>query len=1130
MASLPLKSLRALHQFSPNVAVGDGVTNGAFFTRRLLRELGFESEIYCDHVPPALTGQVLPRDALARDPDSWLLVHHALGYLDDSWLADFAGRSVMIYHNITPEALLPADGPWRQLSRLGREQLRNWRPWMAGAIGDSALNSEELLEAGYSNAVTIPMLVDLHRIETEPWDPALLARYRNAHNILFVGRLAPNKRHDLLLRAFAEYLHFTDQPANLILPGAPISREFLLELQNLAEQLGIPRHVDFLGPVPDTALRCLYRVADLYVSTSDHEGFGMPLIEAAVFDVPVIARATSSVPATLGQGGLLLEDEDPRELGAVMHMLVSEPALRRKVLAGQQANLHRFDPAPLRLQLAEYLQSLGIRVPRPPANLPEHQPRWRIEGPFDSSYSLAVVNRETARALMRAQQRVGLSITPGAGEPEPDSQFLAGNPDVAALARDAQLPGRTDVAMRFTYPPTTQAFSARVRVVHGYGWEETGFPVNYIDGFNRKLDLVTVLSSEVAKILRDAGLRLPIAVVGAGVDQLLSQPRTELPLQLRKGYRFLHVSSCFPRKGVDALLAAYGQAFRAEDDVCLVIKTFANPHNTAIDQLAQLRRQDPRFPDVQIIEADWTDAQLAELYRNCNAFVAPSRGEGLGLPIAEAMAFGLPVITTAWGGQTDFCTAETAWLVDFKFAQAKTHLQVEHSAWAEPDVADLAARLREVHVCEPAELALRVQAARARVAQEYTWDRVAQKTRAAVAALEQMPMLQRRPRVGWVSSWNTRCGVASYSAQLVQAFEPGRLQILASRTGDLLGPDASNVLRAWDQGVFDDHDLPSQALDALELDALPLLVDNTEIDALVIQYNFGFFSPEQLARVIDRAKARAMQVHVFMHATRDVKKADFQVSLSVAVNALARADRLYVHGLEDLNRMRAFGLTANTVLFPHGIPQPSQPALPVPEAAGLMQGRRVIASYGFMLPHKGLPELLQAFELLDPKANNLHLLLCCALYPAQVSEDLRDQLHAQLVSHGLEERVTLITDYLSDDQSFAWLQQADLLVFPYQHTAESSSAAVRMGLASGKSVAVTPLAIFDDVGGCVHRLPGTTPKELADGIRELLTDRGLLESTLPAAARHVQARAWPQLSLRLVNIIDGIANPLPEIQ
>ncbi|MEN9317000.1 MAG: hypothetical protein RIS35_3393, partial [Pseudomonadota bacterium] len=842
MTTVGPASVRAIHQFSQATSPGDGVTNSLLFTRQLLRGLGFESEIFADHIPRVLATEVRPREALLRETDCWVLVHHALGYDDDRWLGALAGRAILVYHNITPEELLPETGPWRRLSRLGRRQLVDWQSWLAGAIGVSEYNVAELREVGFDDARVLSSLVDVRAIRAAPWDPAVLARYQDSTNVLFVGRLAPNKRHDLLLESFAEYLRFTDRRSCLILPGSPVSPEFLDGLRRRAVALGIARHVDFPGPVSDRVLGGLYRAADLFLCASDHEGFGMPLIEASVFGVPVIARATSNVPNTLGEGGLLVRGETPREIGALMHTVLGEPALRRRMLAGQQANLARFDPDTLALELADFLGSLGIRVPRPPSPSAAVRPLWRVDGPFDSSYSLAIVNRETARALSRQGQPTALALTPGSDAPAPDPAFLEADPEAAAMAGLASRPVPVDVALRFEYPPTTIAMGARVRVAHGYGWEETAFPARYVDWMNRRLDLVTVLSRETRKILRDAGLRLPVVVVGAGIDHLESLPPEAPRSTPGKGFRFLHLSSCFPRKGVDVLLAAYGRAFRADDDVSLIVKTFPNPHNTVAAQLSALRAADPDFPDVVLIEEDWSFAEVAGLYRHCHALVAPSRGEGFGLPLAEAMAFGLPVITTGWGGQTDFCTPETAWLIDWRFAIARTHLQVEHSAWAEPDVAHLAALMREVRAATPSQLAPRVEAARALVRERFRWSRVATLTRDAVAALDRAPVLGIEPRIGWVSSWNSRCGIATYSARLSAAIPPDRLSVFAPANAEPSGPDDPNVVRCWLAGVMDAPPDPDDPAPPPEPDDLIHTLGQAALDAVVIQYNYGFFS------------------------------------------------------------------------------------------------------------------------------------------------------------------------------------------------------------------------------------------------------------------------------------------------
>lgn len=105
----------------------------------------------------------------------------------------------------------------------------------------------------------------------------------------------------------------------------------------------------------------------------------------------------------------------------------------------------------------------------------------------------------------------------------------------------------------------------------------------------------------------------------------------------------------FPRKGVDVLLQAYGKAFSSKDDVCLIIKTFPNPHNKIYDWLKEAQSATPDFPEILIIQDDLPDSQLKALYEQCHCLVAPSRAEGFGLPMAEAMISGLPIITTGWG-------------------------------------------------------------------------------------------------------------------------------------------------------------------------------------------------------------------------------------------------------------------------------------------------------------------------------------------------------------------------------------------------------------------------------------------------------------------------------------------------
>lgn len=1109
--------IKSIHQFHPSCGTGDGVTNGMLFTRHLLRQLGFQSEIFCENIPVELRGEIRPLSSLPRQSDFMLFAHHSLGYDNDRWLKDLAAPKVLVYHNITPEHLLPVEGAWRRLSALGRRQLIEWAPGCVGAIGVSENNSVDLRAARYATVATISLLVDTDRIRTAAWDRSVIEPLRDAANLLYVGRICENKHQLDLIEVVNELRHYADQPVRLILAGGITSPAYLHRIEARVKELSLEAQVILAGKVADTTLLALYRAADAFVCLSEHEGFGMPLIESMLFDVPVLAHAASGIPDTMGEGGLLFDDPSPRQVAALVNTLLKEPGLRRRVIAGQRRNLKRFSSEYLLESLSNYLGELGVDIPRPPAPIKggKLHPYWQVEGPFDSTYSLAIVNRELSRALAKRNNDIGMRSMEGGGDFSPNSAFLDANPDCTVLAeRAATATAAPDVALRFCYPPHVDDMPANVRAVHSYGWEETGFPVDFVGGFNRKLDLITVLSRFVKKVLQDNGVRVPIAVTGGGVDHLL-RIKPKVPAEALRGFNFLHISSCFPRKGIDALLAAYGKAFRATDDVALVVKTFPNPHNDVTAQLAQLRKSDADYPHVVLVDRDCSDEELVGWYGACDAFVAPSRGEGLGLPMAEAMLFGLPVITTGWGGQLDFCDDTTAWLCDYRFEKPRTHFSGTHSVWADPDVDHLAKLLREVRDLTQQERTRRTGAARARVERDFTWDRVAERTEQALRAVDALPLLRNEPNIGWISTWNKRCGIATYSSFLTVAIPDDRLTMFADRSAERTGDDQPHVVRNWNMH----HD---EALNDLFADILA-----RDIKVIVVQYNFGFFTVATLGRLIRRLKEAGVAVHCFFHATADLVRDGKTITLEGIIDTLAQADRLYVHSAPDLNRFKRYGLVDNVVFFPHGV-------LPTPRDDGHVRAGlkmvphhgKIIAAYGFLLPHKGLQQLIRAFSSLAQKDVSLHLMLVNALYPAHESTQEHAACVALIKKLELQRRVTFITDFLSDDACVATLQAADLVVYPYQQTQESSSGAVCIGLASGTPVAVTPLPIFGDVADAVHVLPGTEPDALAAGIRDLLDDAGARKTQSEKAAQWGASRQWPVLSARLLNTIDGLFNPL----
>lgn len=372
------------------------------------------------------------------------------------------------------------------------------------------------------------------------------------------------------------------------------------------------------------------------------------------------------------------------------------------------------------------------RETRPSTAGPGGSPKLsvRVEGPFDSTYSLAVVNSGLAFGIAGLEDvTCGLDVAPG-DQVAPAVLAMRTKPTIAKLWTDGRRQGRVDAVIRNCYPPRPEDMNARGGFLYFF-WEDSLISPEWVARFNEHLTGVMAPTRHVEKVLRDSGVVVPIGIVPCGLDtDVLAQRGVPTPIPSTAEFRFLHVSSGFPRKGVDVLLDAYFAEFSIDDDVCLVVKTFPNIHNTTSGYLDALRETHPRGPEVVEIQQDLRDYQYNGLYPACDCFVSATRCEGFGLPMAEAMAFELPVIVTDYSGHTDFCDDSTAFMVESTLVETGSHLRVPGSMWAEPSRESLSGHMRFVFENRAGAGVLgRVARARARVSQ-LTWQN------SAVAAVD----------------------------------------------------------------------------------------------------------------------------------------------------------------------------------------------------------------------------------------------------------------------------------------------------------------------------------------------------------------------------------------------------------
>jgi glycosyltransferase involved in cell wall biosynthesis len=351
-----------INQWVPAAHTGDAIGDSARVVREMLRRRGHRSDLFALTMDDDLRGDVLPfSDPGARAGDLTIF-HFALPSPMTEAFAKLPGRRVLQYHNITPASFFaPYDAQLFRLAALGRQELRSLVGRVDLALGDSEFNRQELEALGFAATGVLPIAVNTGRITNAPRRPALEKILGDGLiNILFVGRIVPNKRIEDHIRLAELYKRYVDSYYRFIFVGRydGLPRYHAQIRALIAEFQMLPDRFWFTGPVPDEDLAAFYRWADAYVSLSEHEGFCVPLVEAMAADVPVLAYAAGAVPETLGGAGVLFAPKDLEFAAEMLVMLVYDRPVRDAVLAGQRRRLQAFAPAAIDARLGAALERI----------------------------------------------------------------------------------------------------------------------------------------------------------------------------------------------------------------------------------------------------------------------------------------------------------------------------------------------------------------------------------------------------------------------------------------------------------------------------------------------------------------------------------------------------------------------------------------------------------------------------------------------------------------------------------------------------------------------------------------------------------------------------------------------------
>jgi L-malate glycosyltransferase len=388
-----------VHQVLATLGYGDAIGHEVLGIQRVLRGAGCESEIFVETADPRLEDLTVDyREMVGAVAPGDILIHHfSIGSRASRTAYALPGRMVLVYHNITPPEYFI--GVHKDLVRLcfrGRRELTAYVARCTLALGDSEYNREELADTGFACTGVLPVVPGFSHLDVPP-DARVAAAFDDGWtNVMFVGRVIPNKRFEDVIRAFHVYRTRHNPRARLLLVGSYGGFEkYLAMLHALIARLGTP-DVHFLGHVSNEELSALYDVADLFLCASEHEGFCVPLIEAFYKRVPVLAYAATAVPATMDGGGVLYDTKDPFAVARVMEAILDDVRLGDAVVASQDAALARLMQKDFAGTLLRFVNDVQRRPAREAPDVP-----WDFWAQFEQFERLEEL-RQFRPALYRA--------------------------------------------------------------------------------------------------------------------------------------------------------------------------------------------------------------------------------------------------------------------------------------------------------------------------------------------------------------------------------------------------------------------------------------------------------------------------------------------------------------------------------------------------------------------------------------------------------------------------------------------------------------------------------------------------------------------------------------------------------
>ncbi|MTI53320.1 glycosyltransferase family 4 protein [Geosporobacter ferrireducens] len=351
--------VRKVYQLMDALDYGDAVSNHAINLNTNLLDMGYETKIFSIYVHDKVKDLYNSYKHLYVSKNDVVLFHFSGKTKLLEFVKSLPCKKILVYHNVTPPEFFADNPNLFNHCNEGLDQLNEIKDIFDLFIADSDYNLSDLKKMGVKKIEILPIFIDFDKIKSLDRNKNLLAKYEDSTIFLFVGRVAPNKKHEDIIQIFSYYYSHIDSNSKLIFVGNYEDyMDYYQKLNSMISLLPSRDNIVFTGKVDNRDLTTYYSLGDIFICMSEHEGFCVPLLESMAFEIPTIAYNAGAVGTTMGLAGILINEKEHEKIAELINIILENEEIRKKIVEKQKIWIEKFDMTKLRTKVKNILDSL----------------------------------------------------------------------------------------------------------------------------------------------------------------------------------------------------------------------------------------------------------------------------------------------------------------------------------------------------------------------------------------------------------------------------------------------------------------------------------------------------------------------------------------------------------------------------------------------------------------------------------------------------------------------------------------------------------------------------------------------------------------------------------------------------